>query len=239
MRVTTDSCQIQWRKWLAFFVAGIYLTVTMAMTSLSIVLTVFVLQLHHVGPNQKPIPRWIKRLVIDVIARGLCMGNHVDNYYNSRYKAHQRQHHFNGNDVTLSQRPNDIRPTSANGRSAHKDTNASCNGGLNNYQGHLQLHPLLEKSNLKNRSRTSMGDNVTDTSVYGDNVVYDRLSSQLKILVSKNETEDDFQDIVNEWRLVAHVMDRLLFWLFLIGSLISSISILVLKPMMKPPINQL
>lgn len=84
-----------------------------------------------------------------------------------------------------------------------------------------------------------MGDNVTDTSVYGDNVVYDRLSSQLKILVSKNETEDDFQDIVNEWRLVAHVMDRLLFWLFLIGSLISSISILVLKPMMKPPINQL
>ncbi|KAL8568804.1 hypothetical protein ACOMHN_000087 [Nucella lapillus] len=52
---------------------GIYLTVTMAMTSLSIILTVFVLQLHHVGPHQKRVPRWVWTLVVDILAPLFCL----------------------------------------------------------------------------------------------------------------------------------------------------------------------
>ena len=220
----------------------------MAMTSMSIVLTVVVLQLHHVGPNQKQVPRWLKRIVIDVIARALCMGSYVDNHYSHKHKVHQRQHQHHSNSdmmTSSSARPNDIHArttSSANGRnSARKDSNISCNGGLNN-SGHLQLRPLLSKSNLTHHSKaSSLNDNAIEaaSAAYGDNVVYDKISRQLKILVSNTEVEDDYQDLVNEWRLVAHVMDRLLFWLFLIGALASSISILVLMPMMKPPIRNL
>ncbi|XP_076443609.1 uncharacterized protein LOC143282052 [Babylonia areolata] len=59
---------------------GIYLTVTMAMTSLSIILTVFVLQLHHVGPHQKRVPRWMWTLVLDILAPIVCLC-HVNQRY--------------------------------------------------------------------------------------------------------------------------------------------------------------
>jgi len=61
--------------------SGIYLTITMGMTSLSIVLTVFVLQLHHVSPRQRPAPAWLRSLMIRYVARALCMGTHVTDYY--------------------------------------------------------------------------------------------------------------------------------------------------------------
>ena len=53
-------------------IAGIYLTCTMAITTLSMVLTVFVLNLHHV--SDRPVPSWAKRLVFVYIARmlGMC-----------------------------------------------------------------------------------------------------------------------------------------------------------------------
>jgi len=70
-------------RYLAMFstCAGIYLTITMGMTSLSIMLTVFVLQLHHVSPWQRPAPAWLHCLVIRGVARALCMGTHVTDYY--------------------------------------------------------------------------------------------------------------------------------------------------------------
>ena len=53
----------------------------MGMTSLSIVLTVFVLQLHHASPRQRPVPAWLRRIVIGCVSRALCMGTHVTDYY--------------------------------------------------------------------------------------------------------------------------------------------------------------
>ena len=51
--------------------AVIYLTCTMAITTLSMVLTVFVLNLHHV--SDYPVPGWMRRLVLGYLARVLCM----------------------------------------------------------------------------------------------------------------------------------------------------------------------
>jgi len=71
----------------------------------------------------------------------------------------------------------------------------------------------------------------------------------LKIVVSKqrhaasddHDNDDDDDDdisssISDEWKLIASVMDRLLFVLFLCVSSISSLAILVIRPLMKPSI---
>ena len=50
---------------------GIYLTCTMAITTLSMVLTVFVLNLHHVG--DRPVPRWLRQLMLVYFARLLAV----------------------------------------------------------------------------------------------------------------------------------------------------------------------
>ena len=208
----------------------------MAMTSLSIVLTVFVLQLHHVGPNTKPVPRWIRIVVITVISRIICMRSSNTNYYqydkkereeltrsgslrrsgSFRSSVRERQRTqgrmAGGGGITPpSRRQDEICLTSfIDNLDMLKDTN--CNGGLG------QSEPLYDMN--------------SDPS--GRSVTYDKISKHLKILISKHDSEDEYQDIINEWRLVAHIMDRFLFWLFLIGSFLSSLSILVFKPMTKP-----
>ncbi|KAK2175745.1 hypothetical protein NP493_711g03120 [Ridgeia piscesae] len=48
---------------------GIYLTCTMAITTLSMVLTVFVLNLHHMG--DRPVPPWVTRIVLVHVARAV------------------------------------------------------------------------------------------------------------------------------------------------------------------------
>uniref|UniRef100_A0A1I8J982 Neur_chan_LBD domain-containing protein n=1 Tax=Macrostomum lignano TaxID=282301 RepID=A0A1I8J982_9PLAT len=43
---------------------SIYLTVVMSMTSVSVIMTVFVLNLHHRGPSRSPVPNWLRRLLL-------------------------------------------------------------------------------------------------------------------------------------------------------------------------------
>ena len=189
----------------------------MAMTSLSIVLTVFVLQLHHVGPNQKPVPLWIKNIVIKVIGPLLCMKGYVDNHYSN---------------TSAAKASDDVTTSFSDHQMDYLDSSNNCNGKAH-YPPHHQshLHPLLTHSPSVRRQVLSRGDYQND-----DKVSYDQISSHLKILVSKHDGEDEFQDIINEWRLVAHIMDRFLFWIFLVGSFLSSLVILVFMPMTKPSV---
>ena len=47
----------------------------MAMTSVSVIMTVFVLNLHYRGPNLKPLPQWLRRCFVKGARsreKGLC-----------------------------------------------------------------------------------------------------------------------------------------------------------------------
>ena len=43
----------------------------MAVTSVSVILTVFVLKLHHCGPHQTEVPPWIRRWILTYLARAI------------------------------------------------------------------------------------------------------------------------------------------------------------------------
>ena len=45
--------------------------------------------------------------------------------------------------------------------------------------------------------------------------------------------EQEFEDIITEWRLLALIFDRLMFWTFLVGTAISTAIILVILPLTK------
>ena len=53
------------------FVAGIYLTVTMAMTSLSVIFAVFVLHVHHRGSLNRRAPLWLRKSALRM-AKVVC-----------------------------------------------------------------------------------------------------------------------------------------------------------------------
>ncbi|XP_029633439.1 neuronal acetylcholine receptor subunit alpha-10 isoform X2 [Octopus sinensis] len=181
---------------------GIYLTVTMGMTSLSIILTVFVLQLHHVGPQQKPVARWLKLLSFNFLARLVCISTHGRREPWRRYALTDD---IPKEDMCLTTYVDSTCPSDP----------ANCNG---------TLAPSNALTTDKSGGSTSHG--------HGG----ERITRHLKILVSRQEA-DDHEEVVLEWQLVALVMDRFLFWIFLIGSFLSSLVILVIEPLRKPDVN--
>ncbi|KAH3833075.1 hypothetical protein DPMN_106376 [Dreissena polymorpha] len=55
----------------------------------------------------------------------------------------------------------------------------------------------------------------------------------LKVLVVKSDAEDIETDVVDEWKQVALVIDRLFFWMFMLITVAPSVIILVIVPSFK------
>ena len=370
------------------FSKGIYLTVTMGMTSLSIILTVFVLQLHHVGPHKRPVPGWMRTLVCKVFARVVCMSRDSHPFAKRQPQEHQiKRYHPRGGKVERGkERPPSPNPKvvvescdSSTATQLHRDVDGhgdlrtdvppydSCGSNLGDGNGSFSantkdnnkfvcvntsstLSPGLEQRgtmpsvvrdssesnaitkpssqggnfnstrnnncngevffhqrdrvapvNISDLGQTSLDYSEPSTqglqcreyafhepdsyshscdqmgrgfggrisrspsfrsrssSFRGDNyrasfraaypVVRDGgggVESPIAaggggMYVGGGYTDpsyDAYQQLVMEWQFIAHVMDRLLFWLFLFVALISSIAILVIKPLFKPPLEE-
>jgi hypothetical protein len=59
------------------------------------------------------------------------------------------------------------------------------------------------------------------------------LEKHLKHLINKQKLEEDRNEIINEWKLMALIMDRLLFWLFSSFTVLSTLICLILIPFLK------
>ncbi|XP_053406202.1 neuronal acetylcholine receptor subunit alpha-2-like isoform X1 [Mercenaria mercenaria] len=195
---------------------GIYLTVTMGMTSLSIVLTVFVLQLHHVGPHQRGVPKWLQILSHDILASILCLRPRVNPFiYHSARKS----------DTCLSSYIDSLDSTNCNGIVVNKQNHVNNTSQVTSTTPTQQVHYQFENSYNNRISDAEMDE------------TQDKITASLKLLVEKQDLEERHQDIVNEWRFVALIMDRFLFWLFLLAAVMSSVIILVVMPMNKPSVR--
>ena len=64
----------------------------------------------------------------------------------------------------------------------------------------------------------------------------DLVTRHLTIYLDRQRAEQEFEDIITEWQLLALIFDRLMFWVFLIGTATSTIFILVVLPLTKPNI---
>ena len=228
--------------------AGIYLTVTMAMTSLSIMLTVFVLQLHHAGPHQKAVPAWMRSLVIGAIARVLCMRSHLPSYY-----GHAQDPEVEDIEVSttmMTEQAYRFGSTDAEFDAEQCRRGFRSNGRLVAAGGTAELSMSLSASVDALQSMNTAGVDVEERRLkscmdcyrWGGGLSARRalrqrggvVPRQMKICVTKYDKRKEYEEIVNEWRLVAHIVDRLLFWLFLVGSLLSTLTLLVFMPMTKP-----
>ncbi|VDP31191.1 unnamed protein product [Heligmosomoides polygyrus] len=62
-----------------------------------------------------------------------------------------------------------------------------------------------------------------------------RCGDDLQVLIKKQENEDICERMANEWRHVAQVIDRLLFWIFLVATTLITFVLLVLIPSLPRP----
>lgn len=80
---------------------------------------------------------------------------------------------------------------------------------------------------------TSLIDNTTANPDVRRLTVMEEILKYLKIMVAKRDEDDQEAEIINEWQQVAMVMDRFLFWTFLGCTVIATVIMMVIIPVVR------
>uniref|UniRef100_A0A1I8FH26 Neur_chan_LBD domain-containing protein n=1 Tax=Macrostomum lignano TaxID=282301 RepID=A0A1I8FH26_9PLAT len=219
---------------------GIYLTVTMSTTSLSIVLTVFVLHLHHIGPNDKPVPPRLKHFFFNLAARMLCMSS-VARYQKRARKRRQkfeecRQQQQQPEEVELLGTSTSPQPAVAD---QQPRKSGSCNGQFLTAADDAIMEEDNRRGTIANRGATDDSPTASAATAAGPSGLARPSSSNRLLCCSDASTKSARlkkrlpQLLINDWRMLAFIVDRMLFWLFLVAAFGSTIVILVIMPLFK------
>lgn len=181
----------------------------MAITTLSMVLTVFILNLHHI--TDRPVPKWLNRLVLVYLARLLCMCQ----YQPSSSSALDSDDEF---DKTSKYR---VTPNSL-GKAIGSQIGilTSLNGTLGNNGAVKSANRDSPSSGRNNIFVNRHGVHYSSSFSYADD--------NRKEKVDPKRQEEEW---AREWRHLAEVVDRLFFWLFLSAIVITTL--LLFHPLTK------
>ena len=188
-------------------ISGVYLTVVMAMTSMSVVFSVFVLHLHHKGGRRVRAPRWLRWVALHILARILFVRTQRQIRWNERledYSAKVKPGYGTFNDGFRLQ--------------SMKNLYRVENG---------QLHRCYT-----NRTTNDSGKKVNDKHAKGRQAE-NQILKYLRHVLERQEVKDLENVVVREWEEISRVFDRLLFVLFSSTALLATLSLLVFKPLAK------
>lgn len=199
---------------------GIYLTAVMAITSISVVMTVIVLNFHYRGPSRKEVPPWLRHIVLDRSLTSCCI-KHPRNYSVRRNHYPDAVHH---RDTDSDLRPLEafrltVEGVNVEDRSKAELLDMSSSESINN-----PTDVTRNNSSAPRHRRCRCGSSKR---------VQDEVLRTLRYLLEKQEREDRMTRTVNEWRQMALVIDRVLFWIFLVITAVSSICFLVIIPIQR------
>ena len=196
----------------------------MAITTLSMVLTVFVLNLHHV--SDRPVPRWMKKLILVYLARLMCMCS-----YDTKEDQQEEEERRNRYRVT----PNSLGKAIGNQIGLLANLNGTLsspsNGPKGNNQGNRNSKP---KTKSKGASSSLVSGGLTAAAVAADKHSVNFRSQYTYNNDDKGQKHDPKkleEQWARDWRHLAEVVDRLFFWLFLSAIVITTL--LLFHPLTK------
>ncbi|XP_072177205.1 neuronal acetylcholine receptor subunit alpha-10-like, partial [Diadema setosum] len=189
-------------------VVGQYFMSTMVLISGSLAMSVMVLNMYHCRPDCRPVPRWVRILVIDVLGRILAPAV-VKNSKTERRRMSVRTdslqkhcHSWELEDLMTCADP--LSP------SAKQQQQQQHNGMT-----------MTERNNTVNKD----GMHVLECGRRSDSFTRDAIPilrsmlTELRKLTSNNRAEREEKIRQNEWKRVALVMDRVFLLVFLMGTL--------------------
>uniref|UniRef100_A0A3Q3MDZ0 Cholinergic receptor, nicotinic, alpha 2b (neuronal) n=1 Tax=Mastacembelus armatus TaxID=205130 RepID=A0A3Q3MDZ0_9TELE len=206
---------------------GEYLLFTMIFVTLSIVITVFVLNVHHRSPSTHKMPRWVHSVFLNLIPRWLFM---------RRPAPDGRPGYKSGNclstsanwlrDDTTSEKPE---------RSCYEDLEL---GTLTSYFSFRPPSPSLNREDVAGgTNRQLAGARVTPTQrpAKVDNTISDstfllspsviRALEGVHYIADHLRAEDADFSVKEDWKYVAMVIDRIFLWMFIIVCLLGTIGL--------------
>ncbi|UJR10381.1 hypothetical protein I4U23_014586 [Adineta vaga] len=212
--------------------------IIMAMTSVSVMMTVFVLNLHYRGPKKNEIPFWLQQML------SLSIANVVQSF---RRKKKFQVSLNNQKETVSSAINNDIH------RHSHEHENptnrSSVNGILLSYMNineskgktrtisdapTMQIDHHEQQSNEK-KPRCSLRLPSDESRLKNRSssiaTIHDEIQDTLHNLLRKQKELEHDQKVTNDWRAVATKIDKILFYIFLLLTLISTVGLLVIVPL--------
>ena len=216
----------------------------MTLTSMSVIMTVFVLNLHHRGPNKRRVPHWIKEILVNKISPFLCLSESdelTDRYYNSEDRFIKNMslkitldniQQALESETQLENNINNLRDTTV----TFADNHVSVNSVPHTQAVRTNLYPTMQTLPPQNTSpsvQQNSNDNHrrhkrrTNSTISKTN---DEILHSLKRILEKHEKEDKDYEMIQDWRRVAQVIDRILFIIFFLATLWSTIGILIIRP---------
>ncbi|KAI1722194.1 neurotransmitter-gated ion-channel ligand binding domain-containing protein [Ditylenchus destructor] len=226
---------------------GIYLTSVMAMTSISVIMTVMVLNFHHRGPFNKPVPPWVHDMVLNKIRNVLRMRMPYSGFVHSIGPGIASI----GNGMLCGLNINTQLVTSATHTNNKADTQRdhfanskhfySCE---NNVEAPLyqtsngvrkeETKRLLDDDYSKSPQRIPVQNDSFNRSKRRkrDDPLQEKLLKTLEMLTTRQDNDDRLQLMANEWRQVAQVIDRLLFWIFFFATGFITLTLLIIIPVL-------
>ena len=193
----------------------------MFMNTVSVMLTVLVLNLHHRNEN-KPVPNWLRRLAFDIVARILCMHSREDT---RRWHRGYRRADVDVN--VLSSQPHKKKETNdgytlafAAAQFTGKISKKSKSHNSSVRMSHNHSHTHSSHSEMFNGG-SSVHQAAEERLSYQDNTKTNYTSSaqeeMLKDYNSRYVPHDYYiNPEVQEWKKLARIVDRLFFYLTLL-----------------------
>ena len=191
----------------------------MVMVSLSLSMSVVVLNLHHRGPDSRPVPRWIKRLmhgrVCSILLLRRISFKTGDGYEtvpprNKRYRPVGGASTKTKQSIFTSMEMNDIYDReNVDGNDSSSGTEAD----------RTNTHPMII-SHRTNQSHNSFGHTTKEFAILKKILEEFQLFREI---FTEKEKDEAFQ---SEWKQVALVVDRLFMVIYIVG-MIATIFIIV------------
>ncbi|XP_055336618.1 neuronal acetylcholine receptor subunit alpha-10-like isoform X2 [Paramacrobiotus metropolitanus] len=254
---------------------GIYLTVVMTMTSISVIMTVIILNFHFRSPEKYTVPPWVCDVVLNKLAYILC----IETDYNKRLRSkaasrcitrspsqRSRQTQIPDADADYAVIPNSnsipLKPRTSHGQVSAAAYKATTSDHTSSHSPIISPY-LRQSSKLRRQLYAATSINAGSHSPYAADVENhvaagnrrlhrmtldphpaprrsarsvskDRLQEEviraLTLLVARQEEDETLLSIRKQWRQVAQVLDRLLFWIFTTGTVVSTFVLLVIVP---------
>ncbi|CAF0965198.1 unnamed protein product [Rotaria sordida] len=235
---------------------SLYLTAVMAMTSVSVMMTVLVLNLHYRGPKKNEIPFWLQQLLSISLANVVRTMRRTKRFKIHRNKGELRPR-ISFPDKNKIQNTTDC--SAVNGILLSYMTINETNNKtpittdpnsieLDNYDVQEQQNPpspqkqqleenkykrsthlLPEEIHLKDRLISRSSSIAT---------IHDDIQDTLQILLHKQKELEHDQKITNDWRVIATKIDKVLFCIFLLLTIISTLGLLVVVPIFRTTVQQ-
>ncbi|XP_067838383.1 neuronal acetylcholine receptor subunit alpha-6 [Heptranchias perlo] len=193
---------------------GEYLLFTMIFVTLSIVITVFVLNVHYRTPTTHIMPEWVRSIFLHFLPRVMLMRRPLDEKQAEKLRSRQRKDNCPQTDCTNYLEYRDYKlakdqPKCSCQYCKEPSDAASCN--LGRHISPQSLDALLAVSVLSPEIRQAI--------------------ESVKYIAENTKSQNAAREVEDDWKYVAMVIDRIFLWVFVLVCVLGTAG-LFLQPLM-------